>query len=44
MKVATNETYYEGLNDPYIKNIPFNDQEYLNVDKKKYTIGYFKSL
>ena len=28
-KVATNENFYQGEIDPYIKNVPFNDEKYL---------------
>lgn len=43
MHVATNESYYEGSNDPSIKLIPFDFKLYKHVseNKKKLKIGYF---
>ena len=44
LKVATNEDFYQGQIDPYVKNIPFNDEKYLKSGKKHHTIGYFKNF
>ena len=42
MKVMTNESFYAGKHDPYIKLIPFDTKLYTETanSKKKLRIGY----
>jgi hypothetical protein len=46
MKTMTNESFYAGKHDPYIKLIPFDTKVYNETanSKRKLRIGYFENL
>jgi Asp-tRNA(Asn)/Glu-tRNA(Gln) amidotransferase A subunit family amidase len=46
MKAMTDESFYAGKHDPYMKLIPFDEKLYNETftSKKRLKIGYFDSL